>query len=533
MTMRLRKRSIIAFAVVAALVAAALLLLFYESNKIVKAEVEKALGKGARIEKLSLGWHGVKAVGIHFSQGGQDFFSAKGAEVRAGIFGLFRKELVISEITIEQPSLILRTDASGGFANPLANGKEKKGGDNKRTEPPRPIRIGALRISDGALTIHGAQTSASASNLLSGTNEITGLQVAVDNLAFPLKNETSKVSLSMKVKGALAEGSAKCTGAIDPTTRAGSLVIEVTDVKAFRDDRGPRYKAASLRFAASSTGASPSGVQPIVLSDVKLDRPFLRIEDKPSGRAINPASSQPSAPGEKKPPVSFTLNKISVSGGEVLFLDGKIAHPPYSIRLTDIALTGDSCSFPAGNAWTAWRVSADIPGKTSTGRLSGAGRTNFQTFDTTGKASLRDLDILTLRPYLQQKGGAVVAGGTLDMDMEAAIHSKSINAPTHAVLKNLRFESGNGLGDRFLGVPRSLVVKLLESSKNELPLDFVVEGRLDNPQFSLREHFMRRISVGLGEKLGLGAIQTGEQAVKQGGRVFKGIGEGFRHLFIK
>ena len=269
-----------------------------------------------------------------------------------------------------------------------------------------------------------------------------------------------------------------------------------------------------------------------MLTDVTLDRPFLRVAEDKSGRLTSPQTpSLPSGGKEKKPPVSLTVNRISVARGEVLFLDGKITRPPHPLQFTDVAFSADACSYPPADLWTAWQASARLQGKASIGQIKGSGRTNLRTLDTTGKVSLRGLDIVTLRPYLQKKGEVDVRAGTLDIDMDVAIRHRSINAPTHAVLRNLQFAPGGGIQDRFLGVPRSLVVKLLESSKNEIPLDFVVEGSLANPQFNLRGNFAQRFSVSLAQKLGLGAIQTGEAAVKEGGNVLKGIGQGLRGLF--
>ena len=139
-------------------------------------------------------------------------------------------------------------------------------------------------------------------------------------------------------------------------------------------------------------------------------------------------------------------------------------------------------------------MSAHIPGKASTGQLGGAGRTNVRNFDTSGKLTLRSLDMMVVKPYLAKQGEADVRGGTFDMDMDLTIKDKKIHAPTHTVIRNLQFAPGSAT-QRFLGVPRSLIVKLLESSKNEISLDLVVEGRLDDPKFDLSEDLVRKFTV--------------------------------------
>ncbi len=219
-----------------------------------------------------------------------------------------------------------------------------------------------------------------------------------------------------------------------------------------------------------------------------------------------------------------------MTNGEVLYLDGKISRPPHPIRITDISLKTDSFSLPATDKWTVWQLSAHIPGKASTGQFGGTGRTNLHNFDTSGKLTLRSLDMLTFKPYLQKKGEADLRGGTFDMDMDLTIKDKHIHAPTHTVVRNLQFAPGGGT-ERFLGIPGSLIIKLLETSKNEIPLDFVVEGRLDDPKFNLSENLVRKFAVAIGRKLGLNVVGAGENVVTQGGNVLKGIGKGLRGIF--
>jgi hypothetical protein len=397
-----RKRTITIVAAAAAIIAAALVVLLYVSNRIIEAELQKTLGKGSRIERVSLGWNRVEALGVHLSRNGQGFFDAKRVEVRASFLTVFGKEFAISRLAVEQPSLTLQLDAAGNPVNPFADGGEKKVGEQEKTQPVRPIKVSSLLISDGAVTIRDGRAPGPGS--FPGTIEISGIQVDLGDVAFPLRNSASKVSLRMNVKGRPFSATMKCTGSLNPLTLAGSLIISFSDIEAFRDDSGPEAKAASLRFTVSSQGLEQTGLRRIILTDVTLDRPFLRVQEDKSGRLTSPHPPKPaSGAKEKRSPVSLTVNRISVARGEVLFLDGKIVRPPYPLRFTDVALSADACSFPPADQWTAWQASARLQGKASTGQIEGAGRTNLQTLDTTGKVSLRGLDILTLRPYLQKK----------------------------------------------------------------------------------------------------------------------------------
>jgi uncharacterized protein involved in outer membrane biogenesis len=518
------KKIVIVFMVVVVLLVAAFALLLYFSNRILKAEIEKTLGERGKIERISLSWNKVDVYGVDLSKDGQSFFRATKVEVRASFLTLFGNRYAISYLIVEQPALVLQIDAQGNVVNPLEGGqdKAKEKGTPSMTHP---VDLRHVIVSGGAVTVNDEQLKGA------GPVELTGVEARVDNVSFPIGDSSIKVSLRMNVKGKTASGTVTCSGSINPKTLAWELTVGAANIEALTDSRGAAVKAGALRFVASSKGQG-QGTRNILLSGVTVAEPFIRVEEDKSGNLVSPPLPGKPAKGQKpeKSAVSLTLNDLTVTGGEVLYLDGKISRPPHPIRITDISLKTDSFSIPATDKWTAWQLSAHIPGKASTGQLGGAGRTNLHGFDTSGKLTLRNLDMLVFKPYVQKKGEADLRGGTFDMDMDLTVKDKYIHAPTHTVIKNLQFTPG-GTMDRFLGIPRSLIVKLLETSKNEIPLDFVVEGRLDDPKFNLSEDLVRKFAVAIGRKLGLNVVGTGESVVTQGGKVLKGIGKGLRGIF--
>jgi hypothetical protein len=57
------------------------------------------------------------------------------------------------------------------------------------------------------------------------------------------------------------------------------------------------------------------------------------------------------------------------------------------------------------------------------------------------------------------------------------------------------------MGDRFMGIPLSLVVASLKTSNNEIPVSFIIIGDLNNPQFQSQESFCA-LTIALASKLG-------------------------------
>lgn len=126
----------------------------------------------------------------------------------------------------------------------------------------------------------------------------------------------------------------------------------------------------------------------------------------------------------------------------------------------------------------------------------------------------------------------------MSLEIDLKIKSRIISAPAKAVLSNLEFKSGAGYGSKFIGVPRDLVLKLLKTNNNEIIIDFIIEGDMSDPKFSLRESFIKRMTLNLAEKLGLGVVEAGKsvvglgaEGVKEIGKGVKSLGEGIKKLF--
>ena len=86
-------------------------------------------------------------------------------------------------------------------------------------------------------------------------------------------------------------------------------------------------------------------------------------------------------------------------------------------------------------------------------------------------------------------------------------------------------------------MPLSAVVSFLKNNNNEIVVNFVIEGDLDNPKFNFRESFMNKISIAMAEKLGLSIkrvgesiVETGAEGAKEVGKSVEGFGEGIKKL---
>jgi hypothetical protein len=98
------------------------------------------------------------------------------------------------------------------------------------------------------------------------------------------------------------------------------------------------------------------------------------------------------------------------------------------------------------------------------------------------------------------------------------------------VIKNLAYVTGRGVKDEFLGIPRSLIVKALETNNHQIVFDFILKGSFENPKFKFLGSLANRFTIGLAKSLGLSVIEAGETVIIQGGWAIHGVGEGLKEL---
>jgi hypothetical protein len=171
-----------------------------------------------------------------------------------------------------------------------------------------------------------------------------------------------------------------------------------------------------------------------------------------------------------------------------------------------------------------------MPVTGSTGTVKSNGKINLKTKkDLECKVDGQHIDIVEFKPYFQKKNSIDITKGFLDIDMNVKVVSNKINAPGKAVLRNLEFKSGSSMGNTVFDVPLSAAVSFLKNNRNEIAVNFVLEGNLDNPKFSLKEDFINKIVTGITGKIG-GSVKGAGELLIDG---FKNIGKSIKRGFTK
>ena len=506
----------------------------------------------------------MEAEGVQLLKDGKVVASVKKLGLKADFLTIFKKTVGVSAIVIEEPVAQLEVDENGNLLIPtFPEGKAKGpgGGAPSKGSSFTAYEVKRIDVINGTFTLRDRR--------LKGPNEIqaTRVNARFDNFQFPLVNAVSKVKLEMNLAGQLVSGSVAIDGSVDLMRTGFNLAFEV-DKLAVADlpGSGPQARIEKMSLHASSQGRDAKLIE---ISDMILQKPYVRVQIDKQGKLVNPllnvlqaetgaAKTGPAreknaeSPVEVKkaeplvqetkaePPARVNVKGLKISQGEVLILDGKVATPPYPTRLTDVSLSVDQAAIPPQDEWTTYECMLSIPGKNSTGVLRTSGKTKLKSLDTVSKVSLQGLDITTVKPYILKAGDVDVTQGTLNLDVDLHIDKRNLNSPAKTVLRNLQFAPSKGPGEKFMAIPRSAVISFLKANNNEIALDFVVEGSIDDPKFSLRQAMATRLAVQFAEKLGLGVVNAGEKLIGIQGKGFQGLGEtlkdtskGLQKLFNK
>jgi hypothetical protein len=195
------------------------------------------------------------------------------------------------------------------------------------------------------------------------------------------------------------------------------------------------------------------------------------------------------------------------------YLDASIARPAHRLQLLQVKGQLRGLQLPLAGQRVEIEIAAQLAGRaanaaagtasepTDGGTLTLRGHTSLPLRDGDLRLVLRGVNMRLLEPYLLGQKGGGLERGSLDLDLNAAIQSGQLNAPGRVVMKGLRFAEVGGLHS-LAGVPRGLVLAAMERH-GRIVLDFTLEGRIDDPDFSLNANLAARFAVGLAQALGV------------------------------
>ena len=328
--------------------------------------------------------------------------------------------------------------------------------------------------------------------------------------------------------------------ALGPRTTVGSIslsypVVTLHDVHIAASDVPGAWpaneefdaKKVEVRITAASLWAYRRG-EPLVISELAVSDGTLvmlrtpdhltllpALRETAPGRAAAMQASAPAATPEAAMALRVqhaSFERMAVDLHDATLPGGKARH----LRFEQVRGTIGNLALTRLDQSIAIDLQGLLKGVERDGKVSLKGSLAPAAHDANLAIRLVGVDMIALQPYLLRLGERAVRHGRLDLSMDASVVDRQVHAPGQLTITGLEF--GAGEGGTFAGVERRAVLAAL-ARDGRIALKFTLDGRTDDPKFSLDEHLSVRIAAGLGEAVGVSV----KGVVEGVGGVLKGL----------
>ena len=328
--------------------------------------------------------------------------------------------------------------------------------------------------------------------------------------------------------------------ALGPRTTVGSIslnypTVTLRDVHVAASDV-PGVWPADQEFDAQEVAVDISAAslwayrhgEPLAIADVRVRDGTLVMLRTPGHLTMLPAlgetsraraaalqASQAVPPGATA--TALVIEHISFEHMAVDLHDATLAGgKPQRLRFEQVRGTVADLALPRLAQPIALDLQGILKGVERDGQVSVKGSVTPPAHDANLAIRLAGVDMVALQPYLLRLGERSVRHGRLDLTLDASVVNRAVHAPGQLTITGLEF--GDAEGGTFAGVQRRAVLAALKRD-GRIALKFTLEGRTDDPKFSLDESLALRLAAGLGEAMG-----TGVKGIVEGvGNAFKGL----------
>ena len=262
------------------------------------------------------------------------------------------------------------------------------------------------------------------------------------------------------------------------------------------------------------------------ISTVRVESAYLSVLRTRDGRTrVLPAlldkhDPKPATPRAAEPAASsplLTIGQVELDDAQLDFFDNTVRQPALRLSLQQLDAQVGPLVLPQLDKPLQVKLDGVFKGTQRDGRIAISGDYTPATRDADIHARLSGVDMVTLQPYLLKVAESGVRRGAADLDIRATVLKNKLHAPGKLTLTGLEFASDGALGT-VAGLPRQAVLAAM-TKQGKLDVKFTLEGRLDDPSFSLNENLATRIASGMAESLGVSLSGM----VKGLGGVVKGL----------
>jgi hypothetical protein len=317
--------------------------------------------------------------------------------------------------------------------------------------------------------------------------------------------------------------------------RVGWSRVEVEGLRI----EGPRGWPAPDAFRSERVAIVPSlrGVLSgeLRVHSITIERPYLSALRTQDGKLqlVPSLWAGTGRPADSSPPAeaasTVAIDRITLRDGVLEFFDATVTRPPLRIQLEQVQATVLDVVTPALTGKTRFDLTAVLKGVQHDGTVAIAGWVEIATRESSVKTTLRSVDLLAVQPYLIKADERGLEKGTVDLDLQSDVRKNRLRAPGNLTISGMELAPAQGAFGTFMGLPRDAVVASLKNKDDEIDVDFVLEGDIDDPSFSLNETLTTRLASSLADALGVslgglakGVGSLGQKGVEAAGEAAKG-----------
>jgi hypothetical protein len=263
----------------------------------------------------------------------------------------------------------------------------------------------------------------------------------------------------------------------------------------------------------------------IALRGIRVEGAYLSMWRAPDGRLrLLPSLLEKQQRDAGEPP-EIRIGRVALQDARVDFFDSTVRRPAHRVQLAQVNASLDALHLPALDGNSALELTGVVKGVRTHGSFSLQGEVELGSKDSELITTLRGVDLIALQPYLIRAADTGVERGTLDLDLRSTVKQRRLRAPGAVTLHNLELDDAGN----FMGMPRQAALVALKDGRDDIRVSFVLEGNLDDPQFSLNESLATRFGAGLADTLGISISTLGKSV----GGAAAGVGSALKGLFGK
>ncbi|MBK9029145.1 MAG: DUF748 domain-containing protein [Propionivibrio sp.] len=261
--------------------------------------------------------------------------------------------------------------------------------------------------------------------------------------------------------------------------------------------------------------------------------PSLLERPEPAGETGNTKqAADTNSGGDQGVATPVSIRKVELVDGTIEFYDATIRQPPLKLRLEQISASIGKLQLPDLTGQSPIELDAVLKGVRHDGKISINGTIELASKESEIATRLSGVDLVALQPYLIKVSESGVKKGTLDLDLKSTVRKGLLHAPGTLTLSDMELASSSTSGT-IMGLPRKATIAMMKNRKGKISVNFVLEGNINDPRFSLNENLTTRIGTSVAEALGISVEGLAKGIESVGSGSAKGLGETLGKLFGK